>query len=111
MRARWDPPSGHSHRRLPDRTSSAGAYAAGWIAERLAPASPAAVLLGALAGAAALYAVGAAWLTIFFLRGDLPMDFLPESRPSSWSTASKPRPRRSFPAPAAKAVIQTIPGG
>jgi biotin transport system substrate-specific component len=49
---------------------AAGACAAGWVADRLRGRLPGAELLAGAAGVLALYAVGATWLTVFFLHGD-----------------------------------------
>jgi biotin transport system substrate-specific component len=49
---------------------AAGAYAAGWAAQRLRGRFPGAEFLAGAAGVAAIYSVGAAWLTAFFLHGD-----------------------------------------
>jgi biotin transport system substrate-specific component len=51
------------------------AYAAGWVARRARGGVPGAELLGCAAGILALYLVGAAWLTVFFLRGDIAKGF------------------------------------
>jgi biotin transport system substrate-specific component len=53
----------------------AGAYAAGWVAERARGRLPGAELLAGAAGILALYAVGAAWLTVFFLHGNITAGF------------------------------------
>jgi biotin transport system substrate-specific component len=53
----------------------AGAYAAGWVAQRARGRIPGAELLAGAAGILALYAVGAAWLTAFFLRGNIAEGF------------------------------------
>ncbi len=53
----------------------AGAFAAGWAAERARGRIPGAELLAGAAGILALYAVGAAWLTVFFLHGNLAAGF------------------------------------
>jgi biotin transport system substrate-specific component len=53
----------------------AGAYAAGWVAERARGLLPGAELLAGAAGILALYAVGAAWLTVFFLHGNITAGF------------------------------------
>ncbi|MBN1439712.1 MAG: biotin transporter BioY [Anaerolineales bacterium] len=47
-----------------------GAFAAGWVAERARGRLPGAEFLAGAAGILALYSVGAAWLTVFFLHGD-----------------------------------------
>ncbi len=52
-----------------------GAYAAGWVAERLRGRLPAAELLAGAAGIIVLYAVGAAWLTVIFLHGNITAGF------------------------------------
>lgn len=49
----------------------AGAYAAGWVARRARGRLPGAELLAGAAGIFALYAVGASWLTVIFLQGDV----------------------------------------
>jgi biotin transport system substrate-specific component len=48
----------------------AGAYAAGWVAQRARNRFPGAEFLAGAAGIFAIYAVGATWLTLFFLHGD-----------------------------------------
>lgn len=48
----------------------AGAYAAGWVAQRARNRLPGAEFLAGAAGIFAIYAVGATWLTLFFLHGD-----------------------------------------
>jgi biotin transport system substrate-specific component len=48
----------------------AGAFAAGWVAERARGRLPGAELAACAAGILALYAVGAGWLTLIFLHGD-----------------------------------------
>ena len=47
------------------------AFVTGWIAEHLANLRTAGLILACLAGIAALYMLGAAWLTIFFLHGNV----------------------------------------
>ncbi len=54
---------------------AAGAFAAGWVAERARGRLPGAELLAGAAGILALYAVGAGWLTVFFLHGNLAAGF------------------------------------
>lgn len=49
----------------------AGAFAAGWTAERLRGRIPGAEWIAGAAGIFAIYAAGAAWLTVFFLRGNI----------------------------------------
>ncbi|MGD0174893.1 MAG: biotin transporter BioY [Anaerolineales bacterium] len=49
----------------------AGAFAAGWTAEHARGRLPGAELLAGAAGIFAIYAMGATWLTIFFLHGNL----------------------------------------
>jgi biotin transport system substrate-specific component len=49
----------------------AGAWAAGWAAQRLRGRIAGAELLAGAAGILALYAVGVAWLTLFFFHGDV----------------------------------------
>jgi biotin transport system substrate-specific component len=49
---------------------AAGAFAAGWTAQRVRGRLPGAELLAGAAGTLVLYAVGATWLTVFFLHGD-----------------------------------------
>jgi biotin transport system substrate-specific component len=53
----------------------AGAYAAGWVAERARGRLPGAEYLAGAAGILAIYAVGTIWLTAFFLRGNLALGF------------------------------------
>jgi biotin transport system substrate-specific component len=50
---------------------AAGAFAAGWVAERTRHRTPGAEWLAGAAGILAIYALGAAWLTVIFLHGDL----------------------------------------
>ncbi|MGB7537711.1 MAG: biotin transporter BioY, partial [Anaerolineales bacterium] len=50
---------------------AAGAFAAGWTADRARGRLPGAELLAGAAGILAIYAIGAAWLTIFFLHGNI----------------------------------------
>ncbi|MBN2086393.1 MAG: biotin transporter BioY [Anaerolineales bacterium] len=50
---------------------AAGAFAAGWVAERARGRLPGAEFLAVAAGILALYAFGASWLTVFFLHGNL----------------------------------------
>ena len=47
------------------------AYAAGWVAQRARGRLPGAEYLAGAAGIFVLYAIGATWLTIFFLHGNL----------------------------------------
>ncbi len=54
---------------------AAGAFAAGWVAQRVRGRLPGAELLAGAAGMAAIYAVGATWLTVFFLHGNLASGF------------------------------------
>jgi biotin transport system substrate-specific component len=49
----------------------AGSYAAGWVAERVRGRLPGAELAAGAAGIIAIYTMGAAWLTLFFLHGDI----------------------------------------
>jgi biotin transport system substrate-specific component len=49
----------------------AGAFAAGWTAERARGRLTGAELLAGAAGIFAIYTAGATWLTIFFLHGNL----------------------------------------
>jgi len=49
----------------------AGAFAAGWVAQRARGRLPGAEFIAGAAGILVLYAVGASWLTLFFLHGDL----------------------------------------
>ena len=49
----------------------AGAFAAGWTAQRAREYLPGAELLAGAAGIFAIYALGATWLTVFFLHGNL----------------------------------------
>jgi biotin transport system substrate-specific component len=49
----------------------AGAYAAGWTAEKLRGRLPGAEWLAGAAGILALYSLGASWLTAFFLHGNI----------------------------------------
>jgi biotin transport system substrate-specific component len=49
----------------------AGAYAAGWVARRARTRLPGAEFLAGAAGIFAIYAVGATWLTLGFLHGDV----------------------------------------
>jgi biotin transport system substrate-specific component len=51
------------------------AFAAGWVADRLRGRLPGAELLAGAAGIIVLYAVGAAWLTVFFLHGNVAAGF------------------------------------
>ena len=53
----------------------AGAFAAGWVSERARGHFPGAELLAGAAGIFAIYAMGATWLTIFFLHGNLAAGF------------------------------------
>jgi biotin transport system substrate-specific component len=53
----------------------AGAYAAGWTAERLRGRVPGAELLAGAAGIFAIYALGTTWLTIAFLHGNFAAGF------------------------------------
>jgi biotin transport system substrate-specific component len=53
----------------------AGAYAAGWVAQRLRGRISGAQWLAGAAGILALYAVGATWLTLFFLHGNIAAGF------------------------------------
>jgi biotin transport system substrate-specific component len=48
----------------------AGAFAAGWVAERARGRLPGAELLAGAAGILVLYVAGATWLTVAFLHGD-----------------------------------------
>jgi biotin transport system substrate-specific component len=54
---------------------AAGAFAAGWVAERVRGRLPGAELVAGAAGILALYAVGASWLTVFFLHGNAAAGF------------------------------------
>ncbi len=54
---------------------AAAAFAAGWVAERARGRLPGAELLAGAVGILALYAVGASWLTAFFLHGNLAAGF------------------------------------
>jgi biotin transport system substrate-specific component len=54
---------------------AAGAFAAGWVADRLRGRLPGAELIAGAAGILALYSVGATWLTVFFLHGNLAAGF------------------------------------
>jgi biotin transport system substrate-specific component len=54
---------------------AASAFAAGWVAERARGRLPGAEWLAGAAGILALYAVGASWLTVFFLHGNLAAGF------------------------------------
>jgi biotin transport system substrate-specific component len=54
---------------------AAGAYAAGWVANRARGRLPGAELLAGAAGILALYGVGASWLTVFFLHGNIASGF------------------------------------
>ena len=54
---------------------AAGAFAAGWFAQRLRGRLPGAELLAGAAGTLALYSVGATWLTVFFLHGNISAGF------------------------------------
>lgn len=47
-----------------------GAYAAGWVRERLSGRIPGAAFVAGLAGILGIYIPGALWLTVFFLHGD-----------------------------------------
>jgi biotin transport system substrate-specific component len=49
----------------------AGAYAAGWVAQRARGRLPGAEYLAGAAGILAIYALGTAWLTLAFLHGNL----------------------------------------
>jgi biotin transport system substrate-specific component len=53
----------------------AGAYASGWAAQRLRGRIPGSEWLAGAAGIVALYAVGASWLTAFFLHGNTSAGF------------------------------------
>jgi biotin transport system substrate-specific component len=53
----------------------AGAFAAGWTAERARGRLAGAELLAGAAGIFAIYTAGASWLTIFFLHGNLAAGF------------------------------------
>jgi biotin transport system substrate-specific component len=52
-----------------------GAFAAGWTARRARGRIPGAELIAGAAGIFAIYAAGAAWLTVFFLHGNLAAGF------------------------------------
>ncbi len=54
---------------------AAAAFAAGWVAERARGRLPGAELLAGAAGIFALYIVGATWLTVFFLHGNIAAGF------------------------------------
>jgi biotin transport system substrate-specific component len=53
----------------------AGAFAAGWVAERARGRLPGAEYLAGAAGILAIYAIGTTWLTAFFLHGNLALGF------------------------------------
>jgi biotin transport system substrate-specific component len=53
----------------------AGAYAAGWVAERARGHFPGAEYLAGAAGILAIYWLGTTWLTAFFLHGNLVLGF------------------------------------
>jgi biotin transport system substrate-specific component len=48
----------------------AGAFAAGWVRERLSGRIPGAAFVAGLAGIVGIYIPGTLWLTVFFLHGD-----------------------------------------
>ena len=53
----------------------AGAFAAGWVSEHARGHLPGAELLACAVGIFAIYAMGATWLTVFFLHGNLAAGF------------------------------------